>query len=84
MTSVRTSGDLGCLSRRGVEGGRGYEVFCCLFAFFSVAFFCDYFRGCRRRVAVGGVGDGETVSIPWSVQLGFVDTGVHSNGHPTT
>jgi hypothetical protein len=73
---VRTSGGSGCLSRRSevgfvsvglCDGWRGFwrvrAVFCALRLVCLFALLFGLFRGCRRRVAVGGVGDGETGSI---------------------
>jgi hypothetical protein len=72
---VMASGSSGCFSRSRAgwrRRGRG-EVWlrkrgclcceACVFALFCAVCSCFFVLGSRRRVAVGGVGDGETESI---------------------
>jgi hypothetical protein len=60
---ARTSGGSGCLS----SDWRGLLCLCCRRCFVDVLFcfvvLSFLFWGCRRRVAIGGVGDGETGSV---------------------
>jgi hypothetical protein len=68
---MRISGGSGCLSRsdRETEGGEarcggesGAACVACVFPCFTLFCLLYFLLGSRRRVAVGGVGDGETGS----------------------